>query len=225
MPIKFDASLINKNILHLQFDNIRDEAVTLFRLSEFYESPYEEINGTSFGIDDFLLSYSKPNGELTYFKDWPAFNIPGHVFNQFKKKFKNLTRSEQMIYQLVEDHLDTKLPYYVISNISGDRGGYEHEFAHALYYTNQDYKNEMDSELTLIPKKIKTKLYRGLKRIGYPMTIQHIVDDESQAWLATSYKRDFENEFNFIMEEIQVTHRTFKKIFKNYTKAINVKTL
>jgi hypothetical protein len=97
--------------------------------------------------------------------------------------------------------------------------------AHALYYLNKEYKFEMDEELKNIPKNIIKKLYRGLKNIGYPMEIQHIVDDEAQSWLATSYKKDFDVEFNFTMEEIGVVHKIFKKIFIKYEKQVEVKKI
>jgi hypothetical protein len=217
--------VLNENILHLKFENIRDQTVMLFRPSEYYESPHDNINGKIFSFEDFFLTYVKPNGEMTYFKDWPAFNIPGHTLTDFRKKFKTLTESEKNLYKLLDDNLNIKKPYYVISNLIGDKVSYKHELAHALYYLIDEYKLAMDEELKNIPKNILKKLYRGLKNIGYPMNIQHIVDDEAQSWLATSTKKDFDIEFNFTTEEIGEVHKVFKKIFTKYEKQIESKEI
>lgn len=223
--INFNAHILDDNILHLEFNNIRDQTITLFRPSEYYESPHPNINGKMFSYEDFLLTYIRPNGEITYFKDWPAFNIPGHVFSEFWEKFDNVSSAEGQVYDLIKSNINMKKPYYIISNLVGDKGGYEHELAHAIYYLDEQYKIDMDNELKNVSSKIMKKLYKGLTKIGYPMNIQHIVDDEAQSWLATSHKNDFDIEFNFTMEEIGETHKKFKKIFKQYSKQIKSKKI
>jgi len=80
-------------------------------------------------------------------------------------------------------------------------------------------------ELNNIPQNILKKLYEGLTKIGYPMSIQYIVDDEAQSWLATSYESDFNKEFNFNMQEIEETHLKFKNIFDKYKENIKSKKI
>lgn len=212
--------LIENNILYLEFENIKDECIMLFRPSEYYESPHKNINGKVFTFEDFLVSYVDKKGGLDYFSFWEAFNIPGHILTEFRERFIDLTSAENRLYNIIDSNIDTTKPYYLISNVIGDREGYLHELAHAIYYLYPEYKIEMDIAISEIPNTIMKKVLAGFRTIGYPMKNKHIIADETQAWMATSYNYTFYEDFDMGMGEAGDTHTMFKKIFKKYYKQL-----
>lgn len=224
-PFKYRANLLNGNILHLEFDNIKDQTIALFRPSEYYESPHKAINGKVFSYEDFFVNYVKPNGEMTFFKDWPAFNIPGHVMLEFANLFPFKSNYEEHVYDLIYNNIDVKKPFYIISNIKGDIEGYEHELAHAIWYLNENYKDEMRNCFKVITPLVDRKVMDGFKEIGYPMKIKSIITDELQSWLATSTKQTFKDEFNLTMKEVGKIHKQFREVFDRYQAKIKRKKI
>lgn len=223
---KCRANLLNGNILHLEFDNIKDQTIALFRPSEYYESPHKDINGKNFTFEDFLINYVKPNGEMTFFKDWPAFNIPGHVLSEFySMNYKSLSNYEKVVYNLVQSNIDTTKPYYLISNLKGDIEGYEHELAHAIWYLDENYKDEMRNCFKSITPLVDRKIMDGFKEIGYPMKIKSIITDELQSWLATSTKQTFKDEFGLTIKEVGKIHTQFREVFDKYQVKIKKKKI
>ena len=57
--------------------------LTMIRLQEFYESPYKNIRGKHFTLEQYMDAYAKHKGNFTYCSDWNGFNIPSIVIQDF----------------------------------------------------------------------------------------------------------------------------------------------
>lgn len=179
------VELINNNIFH--FIGTQLEITKSFvRLEEFYESPFTEIQGRYFTLGDFKKKYmeSGDSDTFTYFTDWAGFNIPGDSVISFRDVFNDLNTKEKFILDTVKKFLDKNNPnFYIIGSIAGKADVVDHEYAHAQYYLNTDYRKECDKILQKIPQGIYTKLKTTLLQLGYDVSK---VDDEIQAYFSTS---------------------------------------
>lgn len=173
---------IKDRIWHLQFDTRYDLAMHFVRYQEFYESPNPKFRGKKFYLFDFMRWYSleQSDGRFEYPVHWSGFNIPIRIFDQL-----NLVGiDDKNIY----DELMYKV-YNIIKSADGascyligtyskekDNSTFEHEFAHALYALNKNYKKEMDA----VTKTVNTKkAYSYFDKIGYT---EKVFKDELQAY-------------------------------------------
>lgn len=179
-----EVKLIGKNIIHFIAENQYELCSSFIRIQEFYESPFVNINGKYFTLDDYMDVYAaNNNNEFSYFTDWSGFNIPGNIVNKFFKLFNDETRVKE-----------DKIKQYLISaNISLENANYyvigtfkdctiEHEVAHALYYLNSEYKDDCNEIYKLLkPSEIVT-INDCLKNYGYA---ENVFEDETQAYFST----------------------------------------
>jgi hypothetical protein len=197
-------------------------ASTMMRMQEFYESPYKEIQGQVFSLEKFMDVYAErqEHGMFSYFTDWGGFNLPGHVLNEFAKRYNTMMlRKEQvMIDSLFKMIGKTGIPYYVVStheelSPAKLQANIAHEIAHAYWYLHsEDYKAVMEDHLRELeatqPKFFKI-VYDALLNMGY---CEQVVFDEMQAYFATSTPSQLIDIFNLKGK------RNFKlpSIFKRY---------
>lgn len=66
---------------------------------------------------------------------------------------------------------------------------FKHEVCHALYYTDKNYKKQMDNLTEGLPKKYYDVFKNNILKMGYAAKV---VDDEIQAYLQYGYN---ENQF------------------------------
>jgi len=173
-------STIRPGILHVYFDSGRDMAKTLLRFQEFYESP--EFRGKYFTLADYIKWYTKKNGKFDYYQGWGeengnGFNLPSFVFKPFfAKKFDPLSTQENEFLNLFRYKMHA--PFYVVITASNSEDEIKHEMAHALFYTNPQYKKNVLAVLKKYPvKKLEQFL---LTKYGYS---KYVVLDEAHAWI------------------------------------------
>jgi hypothetical protein len=209
----YEIKVIDKNIVSLTFENFRDQSISLFRLSEFYESPYEEIRNQRTGIDDFLYFYMTQKGKINYFSYWDAFNIPGYSIVSFIDHFRfDLTRTEKTLFSEIIDLVDENEPFYLISALKGRKSDFEHEFCHAKYFLDEKYRTKVQEIIDSIPKKLYNKFKDNLVKCGYSNDEQIIVD-EINAYLSTSSRKYIRNNFVYD-DDIEKYQKKLKKLFK-----------
>ena len=188
---------IYPNLFLYTFPNQYELASTFIRLQEFYESPYKEIKGKYFELDQYMDLYVKDqkDNKFTYFEDWNGFNVPGNIIQEFKDKFEeHFTNKEYDLFQSLRKSGKTydkswkgckkihKEKYYIIAVVDKGKDTIQHEIAHGLYYLNKDYKREMNKLIKqmLLPLRSRAEIY--LKKTGY---CKAVLKDELQAYFAT----------------------------------------
>lgn len=159
-------------------------AQVMVRIQENYESP--KFRNKVFTLDEFIPWYKLSRGriEFTYFKDWYGFNAPGHVVKRFMSgKFDPLRPEERwLVGELL--HLKARGRFYLLGYAAGDARVKKHELAHALFYTNQNYKREVLSALCHFDP--PGSYAKHLLDTGYH---QNVVVDEFHAWTLTKLFR------------------------------------
>lgn len=150
-------------------------ANSLVRFQEHYESP--EWRGKIFTLGQFYEWYSEFKGGYTYADDWSGFNFPDYVLKPFiNGLFDPLTKVEKKIVKLFRYRTDK---FYVIGSANdSDKEVFPHELAHAIYYTNDKYREKVNSHLQQYNLH---SLKNWLKSKGY---CEEVLDDECNAYLA-----------------------------------------
>lgn len=188
------------------------------RLQEYYESSIPCIRNNFFSLEKFMDSYAAEFGNFSYCTDWVGFNVPGHVVDKFFALFAHdLLAKEKFLQGLISDSTTTSR-YYVIGTISNEKSVIDHELAHALYYLCPTYKDAMLDCLS----ELSTRRYNALKRMildaGYS---KEVVDDEIQAYLATSPQSELTKLFG--KEATPKITDKFKVTFKTHCKRNDIK--
>lgn len=207
-----------KNIFILNFDTQYDLCSTFIRLQEFCESPYSEICGHYFTLEDYMDIYAKNNkNKFTYFEDWNGFNITSKQLKVFLEFFDGKLSKKEQIFQFF-NHV-VKLDQFSI--LATHKKSYnsviKHELAHAYFFLYRDYNDkiyEMISNMNLEKKKY---LEKKIREIGYA---NNTIFDEMQAYLSTNtseayWKKHFGTDFDFT-EEL----KKFSNHFNEFNKRI-----
>jgi hypothetical protein len=177
--MKIEKKRIMRNVYVVHFDSQKNMAETFLRFQEHYESP--KFRNKIFTHKEFREWYiqnskeGKKTGKFTYYKDWDGFNIPSNVLNPFKEgKFNPLTEKEKKLLCLFKN---VKGKFYIIAYHGGGHHLLGHELAHALFHTNEIYKNKV---LKVLKRYNLKKVEKELLSIGgYG---KHILKDEIQAY-------------------------------------------
>jgi len=178
------------NIYAVVIKNDYDRGMLFCRYQEYYESQYKEIRGKFFTLEYFMKLYVKKNKKqfFTYHDDFAGYNIPSHKFKEAYELFKNCDDEYnsvmKIIFEICSEHSKSDCDFYVIGIDKTNGELFEHEFAHALYYTNKEYKRRMDYIINNIDKNIFLKIKGVLIKIGYSNK-NEIIYDEIQAYLST----------------------------------------
>ena len=221
MKKKIVVQEIFPDIYLFEYPNQYQLTSTLIRLQEYYESKFGNIKYKYFTLEDIIDVYSEDNGTFTYFGDWSGFNVPGKAVRSFYKKFflehGDLTKKERELFDLIIKNIfsyNKTNNFYIIAIYT--RRDINHEFAHAFYYLDKDYKIEINK---LISKyKYKKEVGKWLCRMKYS---EEEREDEMQAYLSTS-SRSYLTSLGFlkgwtIPKEFKSCYQKYKKLWKNKT--------
>jgi hypothetical protein len=188
-----------KGIYLVQFSSQKDMAETFLRFQEHYESP--KFMGEIFTHKQFEKWYTQIKGKFSYYEDWDGFNIPSSALEPFKKgKFNPLTKNEKKLLSLFKN---IKGNFYIIAFHGGGHHLLGHELAHALYYTNKEYKKKV---LKIIKKYNLRKIRKELLSIGGYS--KRVIEDEIQAYavslnyeLKSEMPKELRREINNVFED------------------------
>ena len=161
----------------------------MVRIQEHYESP--EFSGKVFTLDEFRTWYTansargRATGEFTYYTDWNGGNFPGSNLEAFfSGEFDPLSDDEHDILKCAIAPDDYRHCYFILTH-KGRPDAVRHEIAHALYYTNYKYKNEVNKLMNwhaVASNRLKDKLMD----MGYGTPV---LRDEIQAHLVHGWDR------------------------------------
>lgn len=206
---------IHPKIFAVKIKDKYERGMLFCRYQEFYESPYKEIRGKHFTLEQFMSLYrSKTKKDtFTYPYDWTGYNIPSSVLLQSFSVLKNRNHYDDIMKNIfLHCHRIAKSKWYLlgVDNFSSDI--LKHELAHGLYYTNDQYKKEMKDNLDSLYKSDYSYMKKALIKMGY-RDDGEIIDDEIQAYLSTGIIRELNNgRTNRYTNKFS---KTFSKFLKN----------
>lgn len=191
------------------------------RYQEFYESPFEEIRGKFFTWEKYMMIYKNKckKKTFTYSEDWSGFNIPSNIIEKGMTVFSKDKGPYDEIMSDIWYHCENyplrfekpRTKWYLIGADSFKSSTMNHEIAHGLYYTNNNYKKYCDYLVSEIKPSHYEKLRKKLVKMGYNDD-KKIIDDEIQAFMSTGLYNGLE------IKELKKYEKEFISNFKKYNK-------
>jgi len=191
-------------------------ALMFMRPQEFYESSFEEIISKQFKVSNFVDIYKQHYGkkEFTYGSDWSGFNIPSTILEDCMSNIpedeinnwdKLMLSTINTIKEIEGDH-----NYYLLGVDELSNSLLEHEFAHAMWFTLPEYKEEMSKMNDECDPIVKDSMCKCITEYGYA---DHVLPDELQAYMSTGLGRKME-EMN--IPDVEIWQQKYRNIFDNY---------
>lgn len=191
-------------------------ALMFMRSQEFYESSFEEIISKQFKVSNFVDIYKQHYGkkEFTYGSDWSGFNIPSTIledcmFNIPEDEINNWDKLMLSIINIIKEK-EGDHNYYLLGVDELSNRLLEHEFAHAMYFTLPEYKDEMSKMNDECDPNVRDMMYKCITEYGYA---DHVLPDELQAYMSTGLGSKME-EMN--IPDIEIWQQRYRNIFDNY---------
>jgi hypothetical protein len=191
------------------------------RYQEFYESPFEDIRGKFFTWEKYMMIYKNKwkKKTFTYPEDWSGFNIPSNIVEKGMTVFSKDKGPYDEIMSDIWYHCENyplrfekpRTKWYLIGADSFKSSTMNHEIAHGLYYTNNNYKKYCDYLISEIKPSHYEKLRKKLVKMGYNDD-KKIIDDEIQAFMSTGLYNGLET------KELKKYEKEFISNFKKYNK-------
>lgn len=187
--MKYQIKEVEPDIYAVLVKDKYDRAMLFCRAQEYYECPSPKFRGKEFSIWDYMKWYHEKYGHgFSYGVDWSGFNIPLKVINEcYNKLNKFETPYDRIMCDIKQKIYLTSSNGYVIGCGSTNCDTFKHEVCHGLYYTNKEYKKQMDALTKGLPKKYYDKFKENILEMGYA---SKVVDDEIQAYLQYGYEAD-----------------------------------
>lgn len=179
------------DLVHVTCESAEELARTFCRFQEHYENP--KFRGQVFTLGQLREWYCSFRGAWTYYQDWTGFNFPSHILDAFKSgSFDPLSRAE---YRLLDALKSIPGKFYVIgTSPDSDSDVLPHEMLHALYYSNDGYRNEIDAYFLNVFAQGLSPLKNHLRELGYH---EDVIMDEVQAYLGASEDYLIENKISY----------------------------
>jgi hypothetical protein len=197
-------------------------AMLFVRPQEYYESSYKDFRGKNFCIFEYMDKYRKDKDTkyFGYTYDWMGYNIPSEslekCLNGISAGGTIVTPYDTLMHKLyatIRQH-QPRGKFYLLGVDDVKSAIMDHELAHALFYTNKEYRQKMLALVLGLSKSAYTELSAYLQAMGYT---NHVIDDEIHAYLATGLISP--------MNKIRGTKTfipKFKKVFNEYKKDLNL---
>ena len=188
MKINYKIKEIKPDIYAVIIKDKYDRAMTFCRAQEYYESPSSKFRGKEFSIWDYMKWYHGRNGNgFSYGNDWSGFNIPVKIIKECYEKLNKIESPYDKAMDEILSFLSLKVESkdgYVISCGIAKGDTFNHELCHGFYYTNKDYKKQMDNLTKGLPKKYYNVFKGNLLQMGYA---NKVINDEIQAYIQYGY--------------------------------------
>jgi hypothetical protein len=199
--LKKNATKVSKKligeILVVEVENKFDRAMLFCKAQEFYESPNYDFRGKYFSIWDYLKWHEAEYGE-SYTMRWEGFNVPMEVAKMGTVMIQ--TFYDIWFAEIIKEYGSSAK--YIIGVDAIGSPIYEHEMAHGLYYTNSEYKLEMELAIGELSNEESEWCNNFLSMEGYA---DDKINDEIQAYMVSGF------------EEINGLDKKFKEIYGRYT--------
>ena len=188
-------------------------AMTFLRLQEYYESGSEEFQGKKFKWDRYIQWYKSsegPRGEkevFTYGSDWTGFNIPSESIENCLKEVDDPNKYDDIMVSIIteiKEREDGKFYLIGVDELDLSSGLLDHEMAHGFYYTDIEYRNNMNDLILDLPVELREKISEVILDLGYNKSV---LNDEIQAYMSTGIIDEMDEELNDYT-------KSFEKVFK-----------
>lgn len=198
---------VTPQIILLSDSNKENLAPYFARFQEHYESP--QFRNQIFTLGQLRQYYSEKNGASTYNIDWIGYNFPSFVVDPFTKGlFDPLTDHEKEIVNLFRYRTDK---FYIIG--TNDTSAIDHEICHALFYVDDDYKNQVTKEIDKVRKNKEVKAFLHQLAVDYN---ESVLDDELHAYHAEKYPHDQFNGVSLCMPLRLALTKIKQKFYKKH---------
>jgi hypothetical protein len=211
---------IKPNIYCVLVDDNYDRAMLFCRYQEFYESPYKIFRNKYFTWMEYMRFYKDAwkKKTFTYPEDWSGYNIPCNILQVAHHQFCKDTEYDSIMNDIywyctndaTEKNDGRRTDWYLIGASSKDLKTMDHEIAHGLYFTNKDYKRDVNKLIKGIKPTHYDKLKKKLMKMGY-VNDKKIIDDEIQAFMSTGLYNGLDT------KELKKYETGFVKNFKKYS--------
>lgn len=173
-------SWLTPKILEVRFDKSYDLCHNTYMFSHHYEDP--TWNGKVFTRLELDEYYEQLHGDANWWKRrWAGSNIPDHAFKPFLDgRFIGLTDFE---LSLLDQIRNVDSPYYVIMTSEEALYARDHEIAHALYYTNEEYRARAQEIVSRYRKDVFDAIVQ-LNKQGYA---DKVLEDELHVYCGIYY--------------------------------------
>jgi hypothetical protein len=207
--MKYKIKEIMPNIFAVVVPDHYERAMLFFRVQEFYESPSKKFRDNNFSVWDYFRWYAEDKGCFSYPSDFVGFNLPLIVAKKCYDVNCVETPYDVMMKEIVDGLFVNGTRQYIIGLDSLKNKTFDHELAHALYYTDMKYKGQMDEITSSISKSNMSKFKKNLRQIGY---CSAVTKDEIQAYMATEISK---KAAKGVVNKKKL-HQRYKSVFKKY---------
>jgi len=208
--MKHKVKEVARDVFALVVSNDYDRAMLFWRVQEFYESPCPRFRASSFSVWDYAKWYAgKYEGSFSYPADFVGFNVPMIVAKKCYEMNLLETPYDVEMSSIVDRLFVNGRRQYLIGAESLKGDTFDHEMAHALYYTDIGYRNAMDEVTDSLPKAALSQFRKNLAKVGYH---RGVIKDEIQAYMATELS---ERVCKGIRGRKEI-HRRYKRVFRRF---------
>jgi len=209
--IKYKVKRVKPNVFAVVVPDDYERAMLFWRAQEFYESSCKRFRGSRFSFWDYARWYAgKYTGSFSYPADFVGFNMPLIVAKKCYEVNDMETPYDMEMKEIVDSLFVNGERQYIIGAESLKGDTFDHEMAHAFYYTNIEYKKEMDDITSSLPEKSLSAFRKNLLKIGYHRSV---VKDEIQAYMST----EVSDKVCKGVRRSRELHRMYKKVFKRFS--------
>jgi hypothetical protein len=212
---------VKPRIYCVTVDDDYDRAMLFCRYQEFYESPYKKFRGKPFTWMEYMRHYKTAwkKRVFTYPDDWSGYNIPSNMLQQAHHIFCRDTEYDLIMNDIywycakdsMEKNDGRQADWYLIGASSKDLKTMDHEIAHGLYFTNDEYRKSVTNLIKQIEPTHYEKLKKKLIKMGY-VNDKEIIDDEINAFMSTGLYNGLDT------KELKKYEKGFIKNFKKFNK-------
>ncbi len=198
---------------HVESEDKWELAMTFLRIQEHYESGNPDFHGKVFTLEQYMdwyvREYSKSQklyGAFTYASDWSAFNVPARAVRAVYEKFQQHSTKESWLFrELKRGGAFAEVDFYLIGNQRGSpRAYFDHEFRHALFAVNSEYRDDVIAIVSRYPLVLLTQWI--LKHYAPSVLV-----DEIQAYALTGWPSKVR-----ATDEMRALRRELKAVEKKY---------
>lgn len=209
-----EVNQILPKIFSVSIDDSYERTMLFCRYIEFYESPYDEIRNKFFTWEKFMSVYRNKNKKdiFTYPEEWVGFGIPSDRVENCIKVFSKDSGPYDEIMNTIYTYCKSRFTnpitkWYLIGTDNSSKDTINHEIAHGLYYTNEEYKKNCKKLIENIKSEDYNSFKKKIVEMGYKDD-RETIDDEIQAWMSTGlsngldtdtlkkYQKEFVENFN-----------------------------
>lgn len=204
------VTLLSPGVILVTFPTQKELVLTMCRVQEFYEAHDSRLRGKNFTWAEFLDVFTSDDGTFTYFLDWAGFNIPGDVFNAWSVRAVGVSDREVELIDGVLSMKQQSAAFYIIGMLEEDTGVLDHEVAHARFYLDPLYNAKMQKLNDDLEPAIRKLMVWELLNMGYS---PNVVEDELQAYLATSDADTMYDIFDMEADEYERVSKPYVEVF------------